>query len=126
MSLAEPEQDLVDRRGQLSHGPIRRRGALCLGRAPATARLRRDRTAGDRGQGLQSEVVLAELPATPARRRLSAVPQQATAPERVSFDAGEQPVPLLFARPDAEEKWDVPPMTESDPIEPLANQDDED
>lgn len=66
------------------------------------------------------------LSATPTRRRLSSVPQQATAPDHVSFDAGEQPVPLLFARPDVEEKRDVPPMTEQDPTEPLANEDDED
>ncbi|WP_327279818.1 MULTISPECIES: hypothetical protein [unclassified Streptomyces] len=65
------------------------------------------------------------LPATPTRRRLSAVPQQATAPEHVSFDAGDQPVPILFARPDVDERRDVPPLTEPDPIEPLAHEDDE-
>ncbi|MFI7358960.1 hypothetical protein ACIBTP_34140 [Streptomyces avidinii] len=66
------------------------------------------------------------LPAAPTRRRLSTVPRQAATPEHVSFDEGEQPVPLLFARPDVEEQRSVPPMTESDPIEPLANEDDED
>lgn len=65
------------------------------------------------------------LPATPTRRRLSAVPQQATALEHVSFDAGDQPVPILVARPDVDEKRDVPPLTEPDPIEPLAHEDDE-
>ncbi|MGW4931635.1 hypothetical protein ACWEQH_01360 [Streptomyces sp. NPDC004166] len=65
------------------------------------------------------------LPAAPTRRRLSAVPSQASALEHRSFDSGEQPVPQLFARPDAEEKRNIPPMTEPDPIKPLAHEDDE-
>ncbi|WP_327418389.1 hypothetical protein [Streptomyces sp. NBC_01233] len=65
------------------------------------------------------------LSATPSRRRLSAVPQRATAPEHVSFDAGEQPVPCC-SRGRTWRRSETSPMTEQDPIEPLANEDDED
>lgn len=65
------------------------------------------------------------LPATSSRRRLSAVPPQASEVQHASFDSGEQPVPQLFARPEAEEKREVPPMTEPDPIKPLAHEDDD-
>ncbi|MFV5994946.1 hypothetical protein ACNPQM_21420 [Streptomyces sp. NPDC056231] len=65
------------------------------------------------------------LAATPTRRRLSVVPPQVSMVQHASFDSGEQPVPLLFARPDAEQGRDVPPMTEPEPIEPLAHEDNE-
>ncbi|GHE76141.1 hypothetical protein ABZ508_09545 [Streptomyces lavendulocolor] len=65
------------------------------------------------------------LAAAPTRRRLSVIPPQVSTLQHASFDSGERPVPLLFARPDGEQGRDVPPMTEPEPIEPLAHEDDE-
>ncbi|WP_405467517.1 hypothetical protein [Streptomyces canus] len=80
------------------------------------------------GQGMLEWVTTPEplpLAATSTRRKLSAVPSQASALKHASFDSGAQPVPQMFVRPDAEEGRKIPPMTEPDPIEPLVHEDDE-
>ncbi|MFD9630024.1 hypothetical protein [Streptomyces violascens] len=63
------------------------------------------------------------LPLPDVRTPKLTIPQQVVG--HPGFDEGEQPLVVLAPRPDAERKLDVPPVSEVTPIEPLANENDE-